>query len=325
MTRSVLIFDASNFFIRHYVVNPTLDSNGESVGGTVGMIRGIKSLVRELKPDICIVIWDGEGGSRRRRTIYSEYKAGRKVRLNREYDFGSADRDFVNLKRQHEMTKKYMRMLGVLQVTVDDCEADDAIAYIARHVLDGDRKTIVSSDRDFMQLVDARTTVYNPITKLYYGEPQVTEKFLVLPENFIFMKALVGDSSDNIKGIGGFGTKTVVKLFPFLAERPATLADLISHAETNVAKSARYKSMLDRLDQLEENMQLMQLSSPTMSPAAARSMRSALSSNVGVNAFDVRLSFVRDGIQIADNDLLSTFKEQSIRTKNLTKELDGDI
>lgn len=83
MSRKILIIDGLNNFIRNFVINPSTNQNGEPIGGVVGFMKTMKNIILETTPDLVVVAWDGEGGSRRRRGIFAEYKAGRKVRVNR--------------------------------------------------------------------------------------------------------------------------------------------------------------------------------------------------------------------------------------------------
>lgn len=314
----VVILDGNNNFIRQYVANPTMDVNGEPVGGTVGTLRNVRSYLRDMKPDRLIVVWDGEGGSQKRRSVYSEYKAGRKVRLNREFESADGAReDLGNMLRQFELVQKYLRLLGICQVRVDNVEADDVISLIVGHMLDEtDEKVIVTSDNDMLQLVGGTCRIFNPLKKEYYSTEHVVKKHGALPENYIFTKAFCGDASDNVKGIRGIGEKTMTKLFPMIAERKTTLDELFAHANDNLAKSPKYKTVLESREKIVENMKLMQLALPVISAQSARSIRHQLDSKHGsLNTFDAQLAFMKDGLQLKDIDFFGPFKEYSIRRK----------
>ena len=84
----VLLIDALNTFLRSYAAIPTLDDNGNHIGGMSGFLKSIGSVIRDFKPTRVIIVFDGKGGSQRRRKIYPDYKANRKppTRLNRQYD-----------------------------------------------------------------------------------------------------------------------------------------------------------------------------------------------------------------------------------------------
>jgi DNA polymerase-1 len=300
-----------NLFIRNYAVVPVMNVNGEHVGGIVGTLRSIKSYIRDNRPTRTIVVWDGEGGSLKRRGIYKEYKAGRKPRLNREYDFGETPVDGEkNMHRQLTSAKKYCGLLGVHQIEVDDIEADDVIGYLARHVYSDSEKIIVSSDKDFLQLVDSKTLVYSPTKKLYYTSDRITEEFQCLPENFIYMKALIGDGSDNVKGVKGLGVKTVAKLFPFLATEPVDLEFILNFCKQREDK--KFQAVLQAADIVTQNVRLMQLTTPVVSPTSTRIVRQALEHRPDFVGSELKLSLIRDGIQLTDTDFFNVFKEHDI-------------
>ena len=80
----VLVIDALNMYFRSYIVDPSLSTNGQPIGGVKGFLKILQKLVRETKPDEVVVVWDGPGGSRKRKTMNKNYKEGRKpIRLNR--------------------------------------------------------------------------------------------------------------------------------------------------------------------------------------------------------------------------------------------------
>lgn len=309
-----LVIDGLNLFIRNFCVMPTMDRDGNPIGGLVGFIRTLKNLMNDNAPDRVVVCWDGEGGSRRRRGIFAEYKQGRKVRTNRTYDLEGPGDQQDNFADQVQKLKRVLRCIGTVQVECQEVEADDAIAYLCNHVLPAeDESIVVSSDRDLLQLVGPRCLVYSPSKKVYWTTSEVREKTGVLPENYIFVKALMGDSSDNIPGVGGIGEKTAVKLFPFLADRATTLAEILEHAEANQETSAKYKGVLASKDRLAENVKLMQLSSPIISAQAARTVRESSSVKPTFSVTDLRLDIVRMGLEGVDADLfgaVSTYRRR---------------
>ena len=81
--KRLMVVDGNNAFIRHYIVNPSISTNGQPIGGLVGFLRGLQKLSRMIRPDGIVVVWDGAGGSRKRKSMVKTYKEGRKpVRLN---------------------------------------------------------------------------------------------------------------------------------------------------------------------------------------------------------------------------------------------------
>ena len=97
--KRVLIVDQLNLFFRNYIVNPSLSTDGSPIGGLRGCIQSLQKVVRESKPDMIVICWDGEGGSRKRKLLKKDYKAGRKpIRLNRSVR---------NMTEQQEVDNKF--------------------------------------------------------------------------------------------------------------------------------------------------------------------------------------------------------------------------
>lgn len=325
MKPRVLIIDGLNTFIRNWAVNPTMDANGAHIGGMVGCLRSVKNMVRDTNCTRAIVTWDGKGGSRRRRGIYAEYKAGRKPRVNRQFDFENVQESQANLQVQYAKVRRYLEMLGICQVEVEDCEADDIISVLCQYVYENEQKVIVSTDRDFYQLIGPRCIVYSPTKKLYYGIGDIKEETGVLPCNYIFIKAICGDSSDNIFGIKNLGPKTVVKFFPFLGEHESSLTEIKEAAQVLVPTGKRekelLKALLEQWEVIITNVQLMQLTVPSISPHSVRSIRYQVEKDAAqVNASAIKLALVRDNIQLTDNDFFMVFNEYRTRFTGSVRE-----
>lgn len=310
----ILVVDGMNTFIRNFAVVPAMNSDGDHVGGIVGTIRSVKSVARDAKPTSVVAVWDGEGGSQRRRSIYSEYKSGRKPRMNRQYDFESAGESYRNMESQLATTKRLLTLLGVQNVEVPSIEADDAIVFICRLLRDDAQKVILSSDNDFFQLIDGRTVVFSPTRKKAYGVSSFVDEYNVLPENYIIVKALMGDSSDNIGGIRGIGAKTAAKLFPFLRTSVSNVDEVVAYAAGRAAEKAKYAAVAASRELLISNVELMQLASPEISATAARSIRESIEAPRGLAQTEFRLALATRGIQIVDGDVTSVFREVLMRS-----------
>jgi len=312
--KRILIIDGLNLFIRNWSAVPSMNANGEPNGGVVGSLRSIKMLVRDMNPSDVIVVWDGKGGAQKRRDMYSGYKDGRKPKLNRQYDFESQEQSSKNMGDQYLKLRQMIDMIGVTQIEIDAVEADDVIAFICTSIFHAAQKIIVSSDRDFFQLVDKNTLVYSPTKKVLHTTAEVKNVYGVLPGNYIYVKALTGDGSDNIKGIKGIGEKTAAKLFPFLNDHPSDTEEIFNYANLNVTKSAKYKSILENKEVILQNVKLMQLSSTIMSIQAVRATRQAVeNSQPKFMLTELKLSFLRDGIQITDSDFFPVFEHQKVK------------
>ena len=167
---NVLIIDGLNTFIRVFSVIPTTNDDGTHIGGIVGFLKSIGYTINMFRPTRCIIVFDGKGGSSRRRKLYPEYKAKRKtnIRLNRAYGFDNIEHERENMIRQIRRTIDYLEYLPITLLSIDNVEADDIIAYASKQVLTDSKVTIMSSDKDFLQLVDDRISVWSPTKKKLY-------------------------------------------------------------------------------------------------------------------------------------------------------------
>ena len=263
----VLIIDGMNTFIRSFAAIPTMDENGNHIGGVTGFLKSVGYITRKFKPSRVYVIFDGKGGSKRRRDIYPDYKLGRKplTRLNRTYDM-TTEKDEQDLMRYElVIVAKALMKLPITTITLDHVEADDIISYIAQHVVEnGGESIIYSTDKDFLQLVGDGIKVWNPVRKKTYIPEIVVEDYEVHPNNFLLYRALTGDTSDNLPGIKGLGMKTLLKIVPeFVTEQHLTFDDVIDAAENSKLKVA--SRIVDEQESIKRNIKLMSLRSVMIS------------------------------------------------------------
>ena len=263
----VLIIDGMNTFIRSFAAIPTMDENGNHIGGVTGFLKSVGYVTRKFKPSRVYVIFDGKGGSKRRRDIYPDYKLGRKplTRLNRTYDM-TTEKDEQDLMRYElVIVAKALMKLPITTITLDHVEADDIISYIAQHVVEnGGESIIYSTDKDFLQLVGDGIKVWNPVRKKTYIPEIVVEDYEIHPNNFLLYRALTGDTSDNLPGIKGLGMKTLLKIVPeFVTEQHLTFDDVIDAAENSKLKVA--SRIVDEQESIKRNIKLMSLRSVMIS------------------------------------------------------------
>jgi DNA polymerase I len=271
-TRPVLIVDAMNLFVRSYSAYPTMSTHGYQMGGCIGFLKTLRRLTSEIQPSAVYVCWEG-GGSSRRRKLYSEYKLNRKPeKLNRFYEDDIPDSD-DNKKYQIEALLHMTRCTPICQLYVPDCEGDDLVAYLSRGPMRSDDKILVTSDKDFYQLLDDRTKIYSLHKKTYVTTENVMQDFRVQAKHFALAKSLCGDPSDNIPGIKGCGFKTVAKLFPFLGlEEDVILQDVIDYAHTHVDESPKFQRIIDQEDDVRRNWKLVYLDGGMLSASQQQSI-----------------------------------------------------
>jgi 5'-3' exonuclease len=303
VTNRVLLVDGLNTFFRSYATNPVTDNNGTPVGGLVGSLRSIGAVVRDLQCTQVIVVFDGKGGSSRRRKIFPNYKKDRKMtmRMNRQIDFDTWEEKEQNMKAQLIAFGQYLDLLPIKVMAVDNVEADDVIAYITLNYFKDDEKIIMSSDKDFLQLVDEKTKVWAPTKKKLYGIDEVIEEYHIHPYNITINRILDGDKSDNIDGIKGFGVKRLAKIFPFLKEeKKYELDDIKEYAEQNIEKFGLLQKLVDNYDIVERNNELMNLHLCNFSMNAKMKIQSFMNEEPKkLNKMELLLKFNGDGLSHA--------------------------
>jgi len=260
----VLIVDGLNTFIRSFAVNPSINDDGLHIGGMMGFLKSVRYSCDILKPSRCIIVFDGKDGSKRRRKLYPEYKANRKVkqRLNRNVDWGTAPQDEqASMRQQMGRLIEYLEQLPLTLICIDGIEADDTIAYISQQLLSESDIFIMSTDKDFLQLVDDRVKVWSPTKKKLYTKDEVFDEFGIPSRNILTYRVLDGDKSDNIGGIRGAGIKSIIKYIqPITEDKDFTIMDLFDYAEkTSNKKIKLLENIKNSSNLLKRNYLLMQL------------------------------------------------------------------
>ena len=116
---------------RNYIVNPSLSTNGQPIGGLKGFLQSLQKLIRETKPDQVVICWDGEGGSQRRKSQNKGYKEGRKpIRLNRDIRNLTENEEISNKIWQQTRLVEYLNELPIVQLMLPAVEADDIISVL---------------------------------------------------------------------------------------------------------------------------------------------------------------------------------------------------
>ena len=260
----VLVIDGLNTFIRAFAVNPAINEDGLHIGGMMGFLKSIRYTSDILKPSRVIIVFDGKDGSKRRSKIYPDYKANRKVkkRLNRNVDWGTAPADEEeSMKQQMGRLIEYLEQLPLTLLCIDGIEADDTIAYISQQLLTDSDIFIMSTDKDFLQLVDGRVKVWSPTKKKLYTKNEVFDEYGIPANNILTYRVLDGDKSDNIGGIRGAGIKSIIKYIqPITEDKDFTIMDLFDYAEKSSDKKIKLlENIKNSSNLLKRNYLLMQL------------------------------------------------------------------
>src|SRR5712671_5475293 len=236
----VFLIDGSGFIFRAYFArarDPKAErfqrkSDGMATEVVMIFSNMLDKYLRETDADHIAVIFDASGRSFRNE-LYGEYKANRREMPD-------------DLAPQLPHVRRAAEAFGVCHIEMENFEADDLIATYARHAVEaGAKVTILSSDKDMMQLVaDDRVMMRDPMTDRPIGEAEVREKFGVGPGKVIEVQALCGDSTDNVPGVPGIGVKTAAELIN-------TYGDL----ETLLARAAEIKQPKRRQSLIENEKQ----------------------------------------------------------------------
>ena len=242
------LIDGSGFIFRAYHALPPL--NRKSDGLPTGAVSGFCNMLWKLledskagdKPSHLAVIFDA-GSKTFRNDMYAEYKANR-----------SEPPD--DLIPQFPLTRDAVRAFGVSCVEKAGYEADDLIATYARLAREaGARVTIVSSDKDLMQLIyDGKVEMLDPVKNRRIGPAEVIEKFGVPPEKVIDVQALIGDSIDNVPGVPGIGVKTAAELIGVYGD----LENLLAHA-AEIKQPKRREALIEHTGQARLSARLVKL------------------------------------------------------------------
>jgi DNA polymerase-1 len=261
----VLIVDGLNLYLRVFAVNGALNDNGVPVGGLTGFLRSLAYAIREVNPTRVVIVYDGAGGSQRRRKIHSDYKSNRKPgkRITRWDAFKNASEEKESMKIQFSRLLEYLDFLPINVISIDRIEADDTIAYIAHTLLDKE-VTIMSADQDFLQLVNDRITVWSPTKKKFYTPRMVEADYGIPAHNFLMYKVLMGDKSDNIEGVKGLGPKKLPKIVPDLFTQQTLDLDFILEY-AGKGEESMHKKISESETQLRINEELMDLKNPPIS------------------------------------------------------------
>ncbi|MEC7168968.1 MAG: DNA polymerase I [Pseudomonadota bacterium] len=233
------LVDGSGYIFRAYYALPPLSrkSDGLPTGAVSGFCSMLFKLLEDArsddtknKPTHFAVIFDS-ARKNFRNEIYSEYKANR-------------DEAPEDLAPQFEYIRKSVEAFNLPSIELLNYEADDLIATYSKKIIDaGAKVTIISSDKDLMQLVSNKVRLFDPMKSKVIGEKEVLEKFGVKPNQVIDVQSLAGDSSDNIPGVPGIGIKTASELI----KKYKNLDNLISRA-SEITQNKRRETLIANKD-----------------------------------------------------------------------------
>jgi len=285
---SILIIDGLNTFLRSFTMINHMNPDGHHIGGLTGFLKSVGYTIRMADPTKVVIVFDGVGGSSARRNLFPAYKANRNTSRMTNYSiFSSKDEETESINNQISRLIQYLQCLPVTVISIDGLEADDIIGYLANKFQayeETARVTIMSADKDFLQLVSDKVHCYSPTKKKIYTPKDVLEEFGVSSNNFLNYKILMGDQSDNIPGITGLGPKKLIKLFPeLLSNTKIELDEIISSSADKVDENKLYLAVVERRHQLFINQQLMSLNGSFLSPENKQLVKDAFNNSYELN------------------------------------------
>ena len=244
------LIDGSGYIFRAYYALPPLSrkSDGLPTGAVSGFCSMLFKLLEDSRSDDSIhkpthfaVIFDS-ARKNFRNDIYKEYKANR----------SEAPEDLIP---QFEYIRKSVKAFNLPSIELLNYEADDLIATYAKQITDaGAKVTVISSDKDLMQLVSDKIRLYDPMKNKVIGEKEVIEKFGVKPKQVIDVQSLAGDSSDNIPGVPGIGVKTAAELINKYKD-----LDTLLKKTSEISQNKRRETLLKNKDKALLSRQLVTL------------------------------------------------------------------
>lgn len=322
---NILIVDGTNIFISVFAAVPQLNENGDHIGGVAGFLKAIGARIRQFNCTRCFVVFDGEGGSKRRKKIFPEYKNNRKVKttLNRWNEFDGYIDEQESLKKQFLRVNEYLDHMPVNVISVNNIEADDVISYIVRKMYGDDYEgmmTIMSSDKDFLQLISHNVQVWSNSKKKLYDKEAMLEDYGMTPKNFVLYRAFSGDTSDNIDGVKGIGIKGLQKRFPEIQTEDLSCDHFVDRALEEIENGSKlkfWKTIAENKEKLDRNYDLMQLDDSIINSSLEYAISKMVTGKITpINRMAIYKMFLEDGMDSSIKDinqwLTNTFMKLNI-------------
>ena len=241
-SQRIYLIDGSSYIYRaYYAIRHLSNSKGEATNAVFGFTNMLLKVVRDEKPDCLAVVFDARGPTFRKE-IYPAYKANRQAMPE-------------DLRPQIPLIKELVRGFRMPVLEMEGFEADDIIATLARRFAgQGMEVTVVTGDKDLMQIVGERTRLLDTMKEKYFGIPEVMERFGVPPEQVVEVLGLAGDSSDNVPGVPGIGEKTASGLI----QEFGSIENLLSNID-RVKGKKRQENLREFAEQARLSRRLVEL------------------------------------------------------------------
>ena len=324
----LLLVDGSSLFKRSLLgAKDEYNDRGEHVGGIYQFLTVLRKLLLDDLYHKVLVFWDGTLSGKLRYNIYKDYKIVR----GKDFINGTSAQDESEVYQRYRI-KQYLEELFIRQLEDEIVEADDFIAYICNNKSVGDKLTIVTSDRDYCQLVDDDIRIYMCDLKKYITKDNFSENFKYYYENASLIKVLCGDNSDSIKGVKRLGEDTLIKHFPEITERKVTIDEVINKSkllqDERINNKKKPLQILDNIsngitdgiqgDKLFEiNDKLVNLKKPLMTEEAIEMVNNLMTLPIDPEGRDIKNVYKylkKDGL---GNKIINNFEDYFIPFKKL--------
>jgi len=333
--QNTLLVDGNALFKAGYFGAKDLyNVNGQHIGGLFAFLTILRKVLTDDIYHKVYVFWDGNFSGKLRYEIYSEYKGDR----GKDFVNGTQPIDEAELL-QREVVWDYLNEMYIRQLKHEVVESDDFIAYYCLNRKENEKITIVSTDRDFLQLLSPMVKIYFVDLKNYVDTSNYSSYFCYHQGNSVLLKTMLGDKSDTIKGVKGLGENTLLKLFPDIKERVVSIDEIIKKAkllqEERIEKKLKPLKVLDNIVNkvtvgvqkeriYEINHKLVNLNAPFITEDAINDLEDLINGTLEDTGRDLKNVFQmmkRDGIdktlgEHRFSEFLLPFKKLIDREKN---------
>lgn len=333
--QNTLLVDGNALFkVGYFGAKNSYNDEGQHIGGLLSFMTILRKILTEDLYHKVYVFWDGNFSGKLRYNIYEPYKSGR----GKDYINGTKPTD-ENELIQRKIVWDYLNETYVRQLSDEIVETDDFIAFYCKTKKVDEKITIVSNDRDFVQLLANDIRIYFLDLKVYVDLTNYSSYFCYHQGNAVLMKTMLGDNSDSIKGIKRLGEDTLLDLIPDLKGKVMTLEDVINQAKIKQSERLENKKKpLAVLDNIitaktdgvqkekiyEINERLVNLSKPMITDNAIIELDKLKEGTLESSGRDLKNVFKmmkRDGLdkalgEMRFNDFLTPFKKLIERERN---------
>jgi 5'-3' exonuclease len=245
--KNTLLVDGNALFkVGYFGAKDEYNQNGQHIGGIYSFLTILRKILTEDLYHSVYVFWDGNFSGKLRYEIYEPYKSGR----GKDFINGTKPDD-INELNQRKIVWEYLNEMYIRQLKDEVVESDDFIAYYCLTRSENEKITIVSNDRDYLQLVSEDIKFYILDMKIYLDNTNFSSYFSFHKDNSLLIKTMVGDTSDTIKGIKGLGETSLLANFPEIKERKVNLNEVIQLAkikqEERIGKKQKPLKILDNI------------------------------------------------------------------------------